>query len=344
MKSFHILLVIAVMLMVVPASATILNGTAILTRSGVQQVSVDSGMTNYYKITGVGSLTSYGGYGGWGGGAAGGRGTPTEIYPGDYVIAHTVIQYANENQILYFKYTFAKGGEITGNVVLVPDGALALTGQRSVTIDSYGTWSSAYARIPLAGIVYAANLDEIIYMDTGTKIEYFTLDDYVLGSGGYGKWDTTQVAYRQLTTTVITDPIVTAEFWTPDSYDFRITTFAAKTQDYVSSFKDAANTDPDNPISFLSWLLDPLRDVIDRLQELGAYFKVFFDTIVMILIMMGSVFLGFSALYTAIAIVLSLESSDDIFVVTGKIYRYEMKLFRFYMELFKAVKEVIIWW
>ena len=61
-------------------------------------------------------------------------------------------------------------------------------------------------------------------------------------------------------------------------------------------------------------------------------------------ILAGQVFLGFNVLYFAFAVLLSIEDSDDIFKTFGQIFRRMMKLWRFYMEVFRWIKDLIKWW
>lgn len=348
----YIIFIAILLILVAPVSALTLNASSVISRLSTQAITIDSGWATSYKLDLQTGGYFAGGFGGFGGGGAGGRADAINTgVEKDYqgrVIAQQIISYNKENEILNFKYYRVSGNTFSGTIQLVPDNGIAFGGTRTIYINENAfTATDRYMRVPFINSVTAASLNMVVVVDPGTTLEYFTLSTGLGGNAGtQTKWDNATTANVPLTTHIIADPIYKCEF-SASSQQFNILTYAVKLQDFTTSYRDAINApDPTNPLSFLGWLLQPLEDAVTKFVEFGKLAAGFFTGAYALaaFIFAGTIILGFSAFYTAIAIMLALESSDDIFVAPAKFWRYEMKLFRFYMEIFKSIKELIKWW
>ncbi len=348
----HLIVVILLLILVIPVSADNINASSVIARLSTEAITIDSGWASTYSLDLQTGGFFAGGFGGFGGGGAGGRADAVNTGTNkDYqgrVVAQQIITYEKENAVMTWKYYRISGEVISGTITLVPDSGIAFGGTRTIYINENAfTTTDRYTRIPVFNTVTAASLYMVVVVDPATKQEYFTLTTGLGGNAGTQvKWDNSTYANMPLNTHIIADPIYKCEFSAPNQ-QFNILTYAVKLQDFTTSYKDAiAAPSTSNPLSFLGWLLQPLQDAVNRFVEFGKLAAGFFTGAYALaaFIFAGTIIIGVSAFYTAIALLLSIEDSDDIFKAFGRFWRYEMKLFRFYMEIFKAIKELIKWW
>lgn len=111
----------------------------------------------------------------------------------------------------------------------------------------------------------------------------------------------------------------------------------------ASELKPSAGREPlgstDDLISMIVGVYTKLTQLAINLFDFINIFSLIFY-----FIFAGEIFIGMNAFYIAIAILLSIEDSDDLFKAFGNFYKRMMKLFRFYMELFRAMKDTLKWW
>ena len=344
--------VIAVItLIVVPSSAYMLNGSVIESRQTLNSITIESGLTDKFELDLI-TGGYFGGFGGFGGGGAGGRsGSGSSGTDPSYqgrVIAAQNIQFWKENSILNLMYTRMDGNTITATILLTPDSDAALGGTRTVTITNNGfVATDRYYRIPYVGPVTTVGLNMGVVVDGISQQEYFVLSNginFITQSGASFKWDNETNANMPIYG-ITTTPIYKCRI--DSQQEFTVTTLAVKMSDYLVSYQDALNAPPaDSWFAWLGWLFNPLRDAINALTSFISKIKIFFNTAEAFLffIFAGEIFIGMNAFYIAIAILLSIEDSDDLFKAFGNFYKRMMKLFRFYMELFKAMKNILKWW
>lgn len=333
---------------VAPVSAAVRNGSAVISLSSFQQTTFDSGDTSSYSIDSYAG-TIFGASGGFGGGGAGGR--SFESFEGGKVIALQSINYRYENVPMYFTYTFNDGVTVvSGYMLLTPSSSFPYTtGTKRIYIDQASRgWDTAYARLPITNTVLEQPSDVLVLVDSGTKEEFFTIGGT---TAGWGIWDDSIVAHVLLSESIVNNPLYKSEFNTGGgSAKFRITTWLVKLSDYRDAHEIASYEPEDGDWLFgglnkyFGWLFNPIRQFLDQISTIMGYLGSFVSTIIEVIKMAAGIFIGISAFYTAIAIVLSIGTSSDLFKAWGRFYRYEMRLFRFYMEIIRAVKSLVLPW
>lgn len=345
MERYHKFLLIFVVLIaaMAPVSAVMLNGSTVITTNAYALDALGSGDTSTYTVdTFTGSI--FGGAGGFGSGGAGGRDTNTFDY--GRVIAYQIITFNKENSPLAFTYTFADGSRVSGTIRLAATSTT--TGTRTIYIDNTGmSYQDTYVRIPVVNTVFTTPVTAVAILDAGSNMQYFALVPWGVPSSGWtGKWDDSVVANVPLSKSVLSNPIQKSSLST-NGATFSAATFLTTISDYADSYTAATQTfvsDTDDwyglkkIIHSFDWLFNPIAAFLTTFGNMSGFIASFSGAVFGILEFAGKVFVGFSAFYTAIAMVLSIANSSDLFVAWGKFYRYEMKLFRFYMELIRAVK------
>jgi hypothetical protein len=347
------ILIIIILLLVctLPVSAAILNVTDIYSQN-FDTIIIESGSVNSYTLDLQTGSYVMGGNGGFGGGGAGGRGdsTSTGVIK-DYrsrVMGKQVIHYTYENVKLNFQYERVDGTKITGYILLIPSNSNIFSGDKIVHINENNFNSSIpYARAPVLNILYSSNMQAFSVLDPGTMQQYFTIAERVGGTGvSIYSWDNSTVANIPVTD-MTKNPIYKLSF--TSTSPFTLTTYAISIEDFTKSLGKAIDTGVCTGnywYCLLDWIFSPLKNAINELSKFAGDVKGFYDGTYAIaaFIFSAQIIVGMTAFYTAIAILLSIEDSDDLFKAFGSFWRREMKLFRFYMEIFRAIKDMIKWW
>jgi len=334
-NSFVLLAIVLLSVCTVPASAVILNVSEVFAGTSAQTmiISPASDVMTYTLDLPKGSVIEDSNY------------FTIDNYK-DKVIGKQVIRYLHENSKLNFEYNRVDGTKITGFIILIP--LTSTAGVRTIHINENNFNSSLpYVRAPFIDALYAGDLYTTIVVDPGTRQQYFTIGEMVGGTGGsFTSWDNATVANIPITD-IIKNPITKCYFISLNHFD--ITTYAVAINDYSKSLDKAIGTgvcEGNYWFCLLEWLFVPLQNAINNLSEFAGKTAQFLNNlrILSIFIFSGVIIIGMSAFYTAIAILLSIEDSDDLFKAFGKFISYERKLLRFYMEIFKAIKVIIKWW
>ena len=350
-NSLVLLTIVLLAVCVVPASSVVLNGTDIFAANSGQTIIIYSGEVTSYMLNLQTGNFIQGGIGGFGGGGAGGRGSPDPVtgVVKDYrssVMAQQVIKYNYEYEKLNFEYERVDGTKITGYILLTPS-SNPVFGERLIHINENNFNSTmSYPRTPILNTLYTMDLYTVVVVDPTTEQQYFKIDQRASPIYSFTSWDNATVANIPVSD-MTKNPIYKCNFYSTKI--FTITTYAESLDDYTKNLEDAIGTgvcEGNYWYCLLEWIFSPLRNAINDLSTLAGYVKGFYDGTFALagFIFSVKIFIGLNAFYTAIAIILSIEDSDDLFKAFGKFISYERKLLRFYMEIFKAIKNIIKWW
>jgi len=343
-------------LLAVPVSADILN-LSMISGYPYQKIVWNSGSSTHwvsdmrYDLAG-----GYGGFGGIGGGGAGGRSgdtTTPAIYPGSYVVAEQVLNYNQEGAPLYFVLSRNNGDYLSGYITLEPTSSF--WGQRIVHINEGGgaDWIGSYTRDPTGHLIYAQNLHLFAAIDPCTNKQYFVIREANPSVETVTEW--TQIFNTDLGAVIEIDsitanPIYKVEWTSLNMQSFNVEIAAVKHPNYVES-ATRATCRPDgttDPLAFLSWLLDPIRNMFSEFQKVINRFAAFIGLMQIIsgLIFAGQIFAGINILYLVFTTYLAVDkaSIDNPFSIIHEVFKNLRKLFRFYMELFESIKKVVIIW
>jgi hypothetical protein len=335
------------------ASAVTLNATEVATSAILQYTITNSGDVNPYVLD-LQEGTAWGGGGGFGGGGAGGRGVPTTLnlaYTG-HVLAKQTITFSTENCLLNFQYTRIGEDTITGWILLTPDGGyLPLSGTETIHITNNGfETTERYLRSPIGGVKYdPVVIHEYTVVDAGTGQQYFTMGSW---TSVPSKWD--NATYANIPISDITrSPIYKISFDDVASTDtFIITSYSVKGTDYAQSLVNAL-AGSNATVCGIGGVFLPIAPLLCPFMEdfnlIGTFLSGVAGFVSLMLnlgtyIFLGEFFLGINVFYMSIAIVLSIEDSDDMFWSFRKFMRYMLALKRFYMELFSDLKKLILPW
>jgi hypothetical protein len=340
-----------IMLCCIPlASAQTLNATEIATSAILQYTTTDSGAVNPYTIN-LQEGTAWGGGGGFGGGGAGGRSDKSLGYTG-HVVARQTITFYTENCLLNFEYTRVGEDIISGWILLTPDGGyLPMEGTETIHINNNGFESTErYLRSPIGGVTYdPIVIHEYTIVDAGTGQQYFTMGSWTNVPSTWNNGTYANIPISDITTA----PVYKVALYNVASSDtFNVKTYSVKGSDYSQSLINAL-AGPNATVCGIGGIFLPVAPILFPFKEdfdlIGAFISGVIGFVKLALdlgtwLFIGEFFLGINVFYMSIAIVLSIEDSDDLFWSFRKFSRYMLALKRFYMELYKDLKTLVLPW
>jgi hypothetical protein len=261
-----------------------------------------------------------------------------------YAVVQNTYKLTNDNTILSTIYTFANGQTVTITTESVTTGLI--TAEYHVSVNGTSSTIPYTMWIPWSGSNAPELQTRFIYSNQ-TKNWYL----YTGIQGGTGNpLDTSSEAYAIVSRPGL-NPIASVSQGINSGGTLQATYLSVlaaelnsdtqKTQD-IAGEGTTTTTWPEALLLVLSRIKDAILSLGGILGQAVGLLNI--TTIFFLLFTSAQVFLGINLFYMSIAILLSIEDSDDIFRAFGSFMRRMMKLFRFYMELFMALKEIIKWW
>jgi hypothetical protein len=322
-----ILLLLLLALIIVPATATLVNCSVIIGNTPG---------TTYHQTSPTNAVPTF-----------------SFTTTSGYVIASQ--QYTltwTEGSQTTFSLKRLDGTTINGTFNLQNDGVGGTYGTQTATINGGTTLTSIYGRVPglnaiyppqITGVFLKSNVSSDYYFVMSTQITHLisSLEFHV---GAPFDLDTTRDAYITLSTTPSQNPIIGATISNSQGKTFLVYINYVSESDFRYS-----ETNSNNPVATKSDLDRLLGEVSAVLAKIGEFAvnSVSFLSLAMylaILVYTPIIFLTMIAAYTIFALVMSFYDSDDLIKSISKFIRYELKLFRFFMEIFNSIKKIIIWW
>ena len=308
-------------LLVVPASATITNTTQFgASSAGTYRTdSVSPGQSKYYN--------------------------PSTDLGDKYIIIQTTYKLTNDDSTLHTFYTTKTGTTIEVDTTSVTTGIFSaeyhVTNSNGVTAiipyTMWIPWSGSNAPNLQTRILYGNQTGQWylytgLQSDTGNPLDAATASFAVIDSPA-----TNPIA--SVMQTVVSGGTLEATYLSiPNeevNYDAAKTIEAAQNGGVTTSWAEKLT-------QILDYIVKAIMDLGVIVKSASGFLSI--TTAFFVFLTAAEVFFGLSAVYVAIAIILSIADSDDMFKSVGKFKRYMMALFRFYMELFRAVKDIIKWW
>jgi len=323
--NFRILfVVIAAMFLVVGANATIINTTVLLT-------------TNYGGELQLGNAIDT-------------SDTYTYSCPDDHMIVFSTIYPRTGGQTLAWTLDRGGGTQLSGTIALQSTSLVSgnvvstIAGGTSSSIPYYLIFNPTMTIFFVKGDLYyylvIADNSRFIYAVSGDIYHPVYAPFYI---------DTDTDSYLQLSENPTTYPVQTLSIY-PSSGNYIVMPYYESVEDTkiaeIYTEDTQAGVTSGDILSFLQGLIKAVYRVIDAIAllntTLGSFLNVF--SIFVSFIFAVQIFIGLNVVYIAIAIILSIAESDDLFYSFGKFYKYIMKLFRFYMEIIRAIRSIIKWW
>jgi len=325
----HLFFILAILLLVPCASATVINTTVLLT-------------TNYGGDVHLGTAQSQ---------------TGQYLYspPENNMIIFSTFYPKNEGQSLNWILTRNGGSDITGSVRIESTGLFS--GNTIATINGGSTSTVGYSKVVLLKYnppmtMFYVKSDTAFYLviADNSRFNYAVSGDIYHPVYAPFLLDTDIDCYLQLSETPTTYPVTRLTVNPSSSGEYTVTPYYESIQAAEQAEIDTTNVQQSvssgGTLSFLTSLVNLVLNAVKLLdglsKSIGSFVSVF--GIILAFIFAAEIFIGLNALYIAIAILLAIEDSDDIFKAFGAFYRRMMKLFRFYMELFRAMKDILKWW
>lgn len=324
MKARYPLLILCLLLIALPASAALINGSIILgnTPGTSVHLAYPSDPTSYFAYNA----------------------------PSGEVIAFQQYNLQwTEGTTTYFTLTRSDGSTIAGSFNLHTTSLIE--GLQIATITDGTTLTETYPRIPGFNAIYPKDIYGIFVKSNVSADYYFVLTTSTgavvsnqFDVGAPFDLDTTRDAYITLVELPSAIPVIKSSTQNNNAGTFL--TYVAHTP--IASFVYSV-INSNNPAVIESQLDRLLRLVSDVMLKIGelATATISFSGMLMALVVflyLPQIFLTIVVAYTIIAMILSIHDSDNLFKSMSKFMRYEMKLLRFFMEIFRNIKDVIKWW
>lgn len=266
--------------------------------------------------------------------------------------------WGTSNLHINFLFKRVNAADITATITKQPTGLFSGTETCSITGGSSRTWT--YEVVPGVGgefFDFASPLKFVYGITKGSgspSVPAYLLcipaTTQFIGNAMYTDYqlNTTEDAYIQFPAKITTNPIYSVSAMSSDGV-FTLEVISKK----MSLLADNEHAIASNVTSAQNDWWTGLSDLIGFVSTTAKLITEFFKKVAGFIgtlgalaafIFAGEIFFTLVAAYTIMALVLSFYDSDDLFWSIGKFYRYEMRLWRFFMEIFKWIKEIIKWW
>lgn len=304
-------------LMVVPASAVVLNTSVIFADSSIFLTSDDKTNVNSYDYTA----------------------------PDGYGIVFQTFQARTEGSTYNIGYTFSDNTGLTGSITLTPTGFLG--GNYIVVLNGGNSSTTSYSKIPVLNTIYAIPRYAAIVSDPATKNQYLVIADDIGGttSGAIYRLDTATTAYVQLSKPIASNPITRAYMTSSGNMD--ILTKSESVQDLIDAqVKAETTTHTGSWFDSLESLLAPLLAMVTGLVSLGNTVSTFVQWFWTggLFILSAQVFLVIIAAYEAVVLVLSVDDVTEWHIAMKRWIRYQKALWYFFWDIYKFLKDLVKWW